>query len=99
MNVFLTIASNFSLESSIKINHVRNQKQDYSLLMGTAKISAMNTKKSLRLLLVEDSENDAQLLLRELRKGPYEITHERTYSAEGMRAALEKQEWDIIISD
>ena len=31
----------------------------------------------IRLLLVEDSEDDAQLLLRELKRGGYEPAHER----------------------
>jgi signal transduction histidine kinase len=41
-----------------------------------------------RLLLVEDSENDAMLLLRELRRGGYEPNHERLYTPEGMERAL-----------
>ncbi len=54
---------------------------------------------SLRLLLVEDSEADAALLLRELRRGGYAVTFERVESAGGMRAALSRGSWDIIISD
>src|SRR5918997_3911574 len=53
----------------------------------------------LRVLLVEDSADDALLLLRELKRGGYEILHERVDTAESMRAALEKQGWDIVISD
>ena len=45
-----------------------------------------------RLLLVEDSENDAMLLLRELRRGGYEPSHERVYTPEGMERALEEAE-------
>jgi hypothetical protein len=45
-----------------------------------------------RLLLVEDSENDAMLLLRELRRGGYEPSHERVYTPEGMERALVKAE-------
>ncbi|HWP85069.1 MAG TPA: response regulator [Terriglobia bacterium] len=55
--------------------------------------------KPLRLLLVEDSESDALLLLHELRRGGYEVVHERVDTAEEMSAALEKACWDIIISD
>ena len=39
-------------------------------------------KKPLRALLVEDSENDALLLLRELKRAGYEVDHERVYTAE-----------------
>jgi DNA-binding response OmpR family regulator len=55
--------------------------------------------KPLRVLIVEDSEDDTFLLLRELRKGGYGPVYERVETPEAMRAALAKQEWDIIISD
>ncbi len=55
--------------------------------------------KPLRVLIVEDSEDDTLLLLRELRRGGYEPAFERVETPEAMRAALEKQEWDIVISD
>jgi PAS domain S-box-containing protein len=53
--------------------------------------------KSLRVLLVEDSENDAILILRELRQS-YDPDFERIATAIEMRSALEKN-WDLIISD
>lgn len=53
----------------------------------------------LRVLLVEDSADDALLLLHELKRGGYEVIHERVDTAECMRLALEKQDWDIVISD
>ena len=52
----------------------------------------------MRVLLVEDSENDAMLLLRELRRAGYEVDHERVYTAEEMGAAL-RSGWDVIVSD
>jgi PAS domain S-box-containing protein len=55
-------------------------------------------QKPLRVLLVEDSENDAMLLLRELRRAGYEVDHERVYTAEEMKEAL-RTSWEIIISD
>lgn len=55
--------------------------------------------KPLRALLVEDSEDDAELLIRELRKGGYDVTHRRVETAETMHAALTHQSWDIVISD
>jgi hypothetical protein len=45
-----------------------------------------------RLLLVEDSENGAMLLLRELGRGGYEPSHERVYTPEDMERALEEAE-------
>lgn len=53
----------------------------------------------LRMLLVEDSELDAELLLRELRRGGYDVRAQRVASAEAMAKALNEQAWDIVISD
>src|SRR3712207_3916521 len=53
----------------------------------------------LRVLLVEDSENDALLLLRELKRGGYEPLSKRVDTAWEMEEALEKQAWDLVISD
>ena len=53
----------------------------------------------LRVLLVEDSEDDAALTLRQLRKGGYEPSYNRVDTPETMRAALEARDWDIILSD
>lgn len=55
--------------------------------------------RTLRLLLVEDSEDDALLVLRELRRGGYDVEHQRVETAEAMTRALAKQTWDIVISD
>lgn len=55
--------------------------------------------KLLRVLILEDSENDALLLLRELRRAEYTVQYTRVESAEGMLAALEAEKWDIILSD
>ncbi len=53
----------------------------------------------LRVLIVEDSEDDAKLLLRELKRGGYAVTSTRVDTAKDMKAALDKGEWDIVISD
>jgi PAS domain S-box-containing protein len=53
----------------------------------------------LKLLLIEDSENDAALLLRSLSKAGYEIQHERVETGDAMLTALENQDWDMVISD
>jgi PAS domain S-box-containing protein len=54
---------------------------------------------SLHVLIVEDSEDDTLLLLRELRRGGYDPSYERVENAEAMKAALARQSWDIILSD
>lgn len=53
----------------------------------------------LRVLLVEDSEDDAQLLLREIKRGGYEIEFERIETAQAMKEALSQRVWDVIICD
>ena len=53
----------------------------------------------LRVLMVEDSEADALLLLFGLRQGGYEISHTVVDTPAAMRAALERQDWDVITSD
>jgi PAS domain S-box-containing protein len=53
----------------------------------------------LRVLLIEDSEDDATLLLRELRRGDYEVLLERVDTPSAMRAALERQPWEVVLSD
>jgi len=55
--------------------------------------------KPLRVLIIEDSEDDTLLLLRELRKGGYGPVYERVETPEAMSSALENQQWDIVISD
>jgi len=45
----------------------------------------------LRVLIVEDSEDDTALLLRDLRRGGYDPTYERVENAEAMQAALARQ--------
>ncbi|HOY68913.1 MAG TPA: response regulator [Candidatus Ozemobacteraceae bacterium] len=53
----------------------------------------------LRCLQVEDSESDAALIRRLLQKSGFDIRSERVENAEGMRAALRSQPWDVIIAD
>ena len=55
--------------------------------------------KALRALIADDSENDVVLLLRTLRKAGYEPVYERVSTAPAMKAALQRQAWDIVISD
>src|ERR687889_287836 len=59
---------------------------------------------TLRVLLVEDSENDAMLLLRELRRGGYEPLSQRVCTPEDMEKALRSAEardvpFQVVISD
>ncbi|MFV1982615.1 MAG: EAL domain-containing protein [Thiohalomonadales bacterium] len=53
----------------------------------------------LRLLIVDDSENDALLLVRELKKGGYDVVYDRVDNSDDMRHAIAGSSWDIIITD
>jgi GAF domain-containing protein len=55
--------------------------------------------KPIRVLIVEDAENDALLLVRELRRGGFEPKFERVETAEAMARALAEQTWDLVVSD
>ncbi len=54
---------------------------------------------SLRVLIIEDSEDSTLLLLRELRKGGYDPVSRRVQTGEAMRKALQEETWDLILSD
>jgi two-component system, cell cycle sensor histidine kinase and response regulator CckA len=53
----------------------------------------------LRVLFVEDSEDDFRLLLRELTPGGYEVTAARVETAGALRDALSASSWDAVICD
>src|SRR5687768_1972561 len=52
----------------------------------------------LRVLIVEDSEDDAELLLQDLRNAGYEPVGHRVDNEPAMDAAL-RQDWDLVITD
>lgn len=43
---------------------------------------------------LQESEDDARLLLRELRRGGYDVTFERVETARAMNALLDRHSWD-----
>ena len=53
----------------------------------------------LRLLIIEDCEDDALLAVRELRRAGYDVRFERVETAVAMAAALNGQTWDLVIAD
>jgi PAS domain S-box-containing protein len=55
--------------------------------------------RTLRLLIVEDSDDDAQLMIRELRRRGYRPEHLRVETAAKMETALGETEWDVVLSD
>ena len=55
--------------------------------------------KVLSVLIVDDSPDDAELPVRELRAAGYRLKTERVYSLAGMETALQKDSWDLVLSD
>lgn len=55
--------------------------------------------KRLRVLIVDGSDDDTQLLLRELAHGGYELEFERVDDAETMASSLSRRTWDIVLSE
>ena len=53
----------------------------------------------LKVLIVEDSEDDALLIIHELRRGGYEVAYRRVDAETEMITALQSETWDLVISD
>jgi two-component system cell cycle sensor histidine kinase/response regulator CckA len=53
----------------------------------------------LRVLMIEDSEDDAALAVRELKRAGYDIAFTRVDNPNALRSALSAEEWDIVVSD
>lgn len=58
-----------------------------------------DSRGTLRVLFVEDSENDALLILRQLNREGYTVEHTRVDTREGFDAALSSGTWDVVICD
>jgi PAS domain S-box-containing protein len=56
-------------------------------------------KRNLRLLMVEDSQADSDLICQTIRRDGYEVTGKTVSTPAAMRAALEGGEWDVVTSD
>lgn len=53
----------------------------------------------IRILIIEDSDTDKELLLYELSRGGYDVEYVCVETSEAMISALDQNEWDLIISD
>ena len=55
--------------------------------------------KALRVLIVDNSEDDTLLIIRELKKDGYNPVHERVETSAAMKKTLKEKQWDIILCD
>src|SRR5207248_8518594 len=62
-------------------------------------VGTTHQKTPLRVLIIEDSEFDARILVNTLRQGGYQPAFQRVDTAEALRSALNNTQWDIILSD
>ncbi len=53
----------------------------------------------LRVLIIEDSEDDAKLIVRELNSGGYAVKYQRVDSRDAICRGCDSEVWDLIISD
>ncbi len=53
----------------------------------------------LRMLIVEDAEDDALLSVRELKKAGFDVTWQRVETSAAMAQALDAEDWDLILAD
>ncbi len=62
-------------------------------------LDSPNSNVSLRILLVEDNPDDAELVLRTLRKGGYSLDSLRVDNEPDLKHALDNSTWDVVLSD
>lgn len=53
----------------------------------------------LRVLIIEDSEDDALLVVRELKRAGYDVEFERVDNPSSLNSTVVAAEWDLVISD
>jgi two-component system cell cycle sensor histidine kinase/response regulator CckA len=54
---------------------------------------------TINILLIEDSPDDAELVLQQLAKGGLKVSHKRVCEEKPLREAIISGKWDIVISD
>src|SRR2546425_1599911 len=59
----------------------------------------MAAKKPIRVLIIEDSEFDARILVSTLRQAGYDPTFQRVDTASAMKEALGTRTWEVVLSD
>ena len=60
---------------------------------------SVTTMRGLRVLVVEDSEDDTHLLVRQLVRGGYDASAVRVETAAEMSRVLDEHSWDLVIAD
>src|SRR5690349_3395965 len=53
----------------------------------------------LSVLIIEDSEDDALMVLRELKRVGYDLDFKRVDTSDALKASLAERQWDLVVSD
>jgi hypothetical protein len=61
-------------------------------------LSPLVAKSPLRVLIVEDCDDDLLLLLHELDRGGYAVSHSRVETVDALKSAL-TEDWQLVVSD
>ncbi|MBF0303823.1 MAG: response regulator [Desulfamplus sp.] len=64
-----------------------------------SQLKDFHIKKTLRLLLVEDSESDAELIIRLLKRAGFDLSFKLVQTNHEMTETLNNHHWDIVLSD
>ncbi|MBA7521702.1 hypothetical protein ES705_13813 [subsurface metagenome] len=62
-------------------------------------LSNQKLQTMIKILIIEDSENDTILLVDTIKKGGFELNYKRVEDHQEMNNALENENWDAVISD
>lgn len=62
-------------------------------------VNEVDPSEELRVLIVEDSDDDAELVRRELRRAGLNVLWLRVETEAGFKKAIEEQDWDVVLSD
>ena len=57
------------------------------------------SRKHLRLLIIEDSEDDAKLIIRDIQKAGYDIEYQLIQTSDALKEVIDKFQFDLVISD
>lgn len=56
-------------------------------------------RRPIRILMIEDSEDDQELMLRQIRKGGYQPEYLNLHTKKDLLDALDKHQWDLVLCD
>src|SRR5687767_1410975 len=68
-------------------------------VVATGPLQGHSATRPIKLLVIEDSEDDAKLTMRMLRRGGFDPTYRRVQDRDALAIALAAQPWDAVLAD